>query len=235
MVDSVMRAVIRALQPEGSLWIPEDGAGLDLFFDGLATNEEEIRTFLAALAYIRSPELTTILSDLEKEFGLLPDSTLTEAETRARLLAAKVSNKGDGTADFMEERLQASGFNVQVHVNNPPVDPADFIEKTPTEMFGRTTTMFGRGTAMFGETEATLIINGRSSDGATPLPGSGDSEYWGLIFFVGGAATRDPVTDELTAILPASVKASRQDELINLIVKYKPLHSWAGLIATYTV
>jgi len=238
MADSLSRAILRALQPPGSLWTAEDGEDLDLLYDGIAANNEEIRAFLEDLAFIRSPEFTTVLSDLEKEFGLLPDSALTEAESRVRLAAAKTANKGDGTADFLESALQASGFNVQVHVNNPPVNPAGFLAVQAVAQFNVVTgavTMFGEPNSLFGGLGGTVIINGRTDDNESPLPGTGDSEYWGLIFFVGGAATRDPVTDELTAIAPATIKASRQDELINLIVKYKPLHTWAGLIATYTV
>lgn len=238
MADSLSRAILRALQPPGSLWIPEDGKDLDLLYDGMAVNTEEIRTFLQNLAYVRSPQLTTVLSDLEKEFGLLPDSALTEAERRVRLAAAKTANKGDGTSTFLESTLQASGFNVQVHVNNPPVDPAGFLAVQAVAQFNVVTgavTMFGEPDSLFGGLGGTVIINGRTDDNQSPLPGSGNSEYWPLIFFVGGAATRDPVTGALTAIAPATVKASRRDELVNLIVKYKPLHTWCGLIATYTV
>jgi hypothetical protein len=43
-----------------------------------------------------------------------------------------------------------------------------------------------------------------------------DSGYWGLIFFVGGEATRDP-----------------RSEFITLILRFKPMHSWAAVIANF--
>lgn len=61
-----------------------------------------------------------------------------------------------------------------------------------------------------------------------PLPT--EAGYWPLVFFVGGLATRDPVTDELTSIEFAEIPASRRDEIVSLIVKYKPAHSWCGLL-----
>lgn len=59
-----------------------------------------------------------------------------------------------------------------------------------------------------------------------------DSGYWGLIFFVGGDATRDG-SGFLIDIEPAEVPISREQELKRLILKYKPLHSWCGLIVNY--
>jgi hypothetical protein len=49
---------------------------------------------------------------------------------------------------------------------------------------------------------------------------------------VGGAATRDG-GGVLTAIAPAEVPMSRKDELIKLIVKYKPMFTWATLTVDY--
>jgi hypothetical protein len=57
-----------------------------------------------------------------------------------------------------------------------------------------------------------------------------DPGYWPLIFFVAGPATRDPVTKELIDIENGIVETFRKEELIRLIVQYKPLHSWCGLL-----
>ena len=58
--------------------------------------------------------------------------------------------------------------------------------------------------------------------------------YWPLIFFVGGPATRDPVTDEITDIEIAPVPIERRLEFRRIILKLKPMFSWAGLIVVYT-
>jgi hypothetical protein len=57
--------------------------------------------------------------------------------------------------------------------------------------------------------------------------------YWSMVFFVGGDATRDPVTGELTEIQIASVPIERKYEFRRIILKYKPLASWAGLVVVY--
>ena len=54
----------------------------------------------------------------------------------------------------------------------------------------------------------------------------------GLVFFVGGDATRDAQSGELTQIEFADVPEARREELRRIIVKYKPIHSWGALLIT---
>ena len=61
-----------------------------------------------------------------------------------------------------------------------------------------------------------------------------DPGYWGLIFFVGGPATFDPVTGELLTIEQYSVPNARRTEFRRIILRHKPLYSWGGLIIVYT-
>jgi hypothetical protein len=60
-----------------------------------------------------------------------------------------------------------------------------------------------------------------------------DSGYWPLIFFVGGAATRDPVTGALTEIEFYNIPSERRVEFRRVILKFKPLSTWGGLIVVY--
>lgn len=60
-----------------------------------------------------------------------------------------------------------------------------------------------------------------------------DAGYWPLIFFVGGAATRDPVTGAITDIEIAPVPIERRLEFRRIILKLKPMFSWGALIVVY--
>lgn len=75
-------------------------------------------------------------------------------------------------------------------------------------------------------------------DGVTMFPliydVPAEAGYWPLIFFVGGEATRDPVTGELTSIDIAPVAIERRDEFKRLILRYKPMASWAGLVVVWS-
>jgi hypothetical protein len=60
-----------------------------------------------------------------------------------------------------------------------------------------------------------------------------DGGYWPLIFFVSGLATRDPITGELTDIEIASIPTERESEFKKIILQYKPMASWAGLVCVF--
>lgn len=75
-------------------------------------------------------------------------------------------------------------------------------------------------------------------DGVTMFPliydVPADPGYWPLIFFIGGEATRDPVTGALTRIEIAPVAIERKAEFKRLILRYKPMAAWAGLVVVWS-
>lgn len=61
-----------------------------------------------------------------------------------------------------------------------------------------------------------------------------DPNLWGAFFFIGGDATRDPVTHKLTVIDNFDIPIERKPEFIRLVLKLKPAQTWAGLMINYT-
>lgn len=59
-----------------------------------------------------------------------------------------------------------------------------------------------------------------------------DSGYWPLMFFVGGDSTRN-ASGELTEIEIAQIPIERRLEFRRIILRYKPMCSWGGLIVVY--
>ena len=74
-MSNLTRAMIDDLKPPGPIWEPEEDGDLDLLFEAIADNYETVRLFLSALSDIRNPNTTTILDDLEREYGI-PTNTL---------------------------------------------------------------------------------------------------------------------------------------------------------------
>lgn len=228
------RSVIDALMPRGSAWTLEDDEGFDQLLNGIALNASHIRESLAGLARTRNPLLTSILHDLEREYGTIPDDSMDEQVRRQRLAAVQSARQGNGSADYLQSQLQQSGFDVQVHVNNPPIDPSLFILFAGASITGNEDALFGREGAMFAAKRGELLVNGPVYDNQElvryAIP---PSQYWPLVFFIGGNSSRDD-TGALTDITDATVPISRKGEFIRLIVKYKPMHAWAGLLIRYT-
>jgi len=152
------------------------------------------------------------LPELEDDYGVIPQDGQTEAERRIALDSFMFARSSSGAYDILQQKLQAAGFDVQVHVNSPAVDPALFIN-------------------FFSSPVGQLIINDPDLVEEYTLPV--DAGYWSQIFFVGGDATRDGLGN-LTAIDPANVDPERRQTLKNIILKYKPQFSWCAYVDTYT-
>jgi hypothetical protein len=264
MPETISRSMIDSNLPDGSAWNPSPDEDMDNLFEGIADGKEITREFLALLAKIRCPQSTPILSDLEIEYGIVPDERLTEQERRDRLEATKTATDSTGAWDFMQEKLQQAGFDVQVHPNDPAVDPNLFLTQTFQMVADGGAAFAGNQDAFAGISGGELIVNGdffvqsnlylNVASGGDAFAGNAgffagefdeirkdkieysiptNPGYWSLIFFVGGDATRDG-SGFLTDIIAAEVLQSRREELIRNIIKYKPPHSWCGLVVNYT-
>jgi len=271
-MPDLSRQIINTLLPEGIAWQPKSDDDYDLLLNGIGDNSDVIIDDMEQLAYLRDPERTIMLPDLEKEYGVIPVTGSTEEERRSRLKAFRYRRTSTGAADMMQAKLREAGFDdVYVHVNSPAIDPAMFLTQAFNMMCGDL--LPGGNDAQCGEPEAIcaslggeLIVNGdlfsqtpnyvNKCDepgvccGADIFCGDFDgykslsmdisyeiptvSGYWSLFFFVGGPATRDPVTNAITAIDFYGVPNQRRVEFRRTILRFKPLHSWGGLIVIYT-
>lgn len=263
------RDVLNVLMPKGSAWEPDQSSDYEKLLQGIAENSEAVRLDMDKLRDIRNPAKTSILSDLEKEFAVIPVAGSTIAERRERLASVMFLRNELPTYEVLEQKLQDAGFDVLVHANSPAVDPAIFLDQafqmTCDDLLpGGNDPQCGEPEAYCGRIGGELLVNGEifdqspnyttlcgealaQCDEPNALAGQYDSitlvpieyeiptvaGYWPLIFFVGGEATRDPVTDELTNIDIANIAIERRQEFRSLILKYKPMFSWAGLVVVY--
>ena len=161
MLNNLTRSILSALLPPGSIWEPTPDGDFDLLLDGISENYEDIRIFLDSLADIREPARTIILEDLEKEFGIIDNGSLAEAQRRDRLAAAKYIKNSDGSSDTLQARLQRAGFNVLVHINDPPVDPSDFVGANFKTVCGNASAICGGIGVICGTANSNqLLVNG---------------------------------------------------------------------------
>jgi uncharacterized protein YmfQ (DUF2313 family) len=263
--------MLDALMPTGAIWRPKENGYFDKLLDGFSSCFDFIKTFLDTLSEIRNPETTTMLSDLEREYGKSVNANLTEETRRMQLAAQKYSKLRNGSIDHLQSELDAAGFDVLVHENSPAVDPAIFLDQAFQMVADGDNAYAGHiplggppSDAFAGRLGGELLVNGAQiflsaaylmqAGGTFGYAGLDDAvagrydyftqslfQYdiptdpndWPLVFFVGGAATRDG-TGALTDIQTGFVPSTKEGEFKNIILKAKPAHSWAGLIITFT-
>lgn len=220
-----IQAIINAALPKGAIWEYSEDGDLDHLYQGIADNEGLIYEFLESLAYIRNALKTPFLEDLERDYGIVPDAALDEAERRQQL-KAMFPRRSSGTAEYLQEKLRELGItNVYVHRNDPPISPLGF----GWTIFGRVDAIFGRDNAQFGDAGVfgKLIVNGKSSDeDFTPIADSCIG-FWSAVFFIGGVATRDPSTHKIISIEYIEIPVKFKDIMIRTIMEVKPFHTWA--------
>lgn len=152
--------ILSSLLPDGALWRPAPGLGLDKFLEGMGNNEERIRQFLVNLAHIRDPDKTIVLSDLEKEFGIKTNNNISEADRRAQLAGVMYARRANGSRDFLQDQLQRAGYPLQVYDNAPATDPEPLIFDLAQIYCGDTLAQCGEPLARCASFNGELLVNG---------------------------------------------------------------------------
>jgi hypothetical protein len=252
-----------ALMPPGSIWRPKSGGDFDNFQEGLADSIEDVREDLDDLSEVRRPSTTTVLSDLEKEYGLTTDPNLSEAVRRMQLASKKFPKIRNGSKDHLQDALDAAGFNVQVHENSPAVDPAIFLDQAFQMVAGTTNAVAGNQDAFAGRVGGELLVNGDliiQTPAYIMQAGGVNAFAWNAqavagrfdvfnqnifqyeiptdpndwpLVFFVGGDAIRDGSGALTEIQLADVPNERKLEFKRTILKIKPTHSWAGLIIDY--
>lgn len=255
-MSKLTRDVLNSLLPKGSVWTPFTNSDLDKFLEGQADNYDQVLNRILDLSNIRNPELTPILEELEREYGISKNESLTEAQRRAFLNSYIFGSQGNGTPDDMEQRLQDAGFDVQVHTNDPAQDPQVILDQQFKMYAGGPNAYAGRPDAFARRVGGELIVNGdkyRQSPMYKSVAG-GSSAYAGnASMFAGsfeetetlkieypvptnpadwpllwyvGGDATRDIDGKITSIEQILQPEELRNEFLKIILRYKPLHTW---------
>jgi hypothetical protein len=145
--QTVMRAVLDAIEPPGPLWQPKPGGDEDNLRAGLSDCLQYVMDFLSGML-IRDPYSTGYLDELEREYGITPNTQLTTAQRVATLSLRKFHRNHTSTISTLQNALDlagfgAGGYGLQVLANDPPVDPGPFAIGAFQTYAGNTTACCG--------------------------------------------------------------------------------------------
>ncbi len=206
------RMTLNALWPKGSFWVPAEDDDYDELLDGVAENTQVVKDDLSDLADIRNPMKTTVLSDLENDYGIIYSAGATETERRQALKGFMFNRSTSGAYDQLQDKLQESGFDVLVIPNSPPIDPNIYYDPEYN-------------------LEGELVVNYLERNTLYDIPSN--PGYWPLFFFIGDSVTRDEYGN-ITNIAHINVPDGRRQAMKQIILRFKPLHSWCLLVEVRT-
>ncbi len=236
----LIKSAIQALLPEGAIWVPATDEELDQLLEAMSENWLEAYNSAFGLGDVRDSLKTQLLEELEREFGFLLNPALSEETRRQQITAVKYENTDQRNSDDdVQAFLNSAGFDVQVHHNDPAVDPALFAgdilaNGAISQQFPEYIMQCGGDVAFCGHQDA---VCGRfdtfslvTFEYDLPI----DPQVWPFIYFIGGTAVRDG-NGFLTAIAPAEMPLNRKSKFTELILSAKPWMDWAILIIDYTI
>lgn len=238
------KTLIETLWPDSQLGDIDPNGDLAKLFEGLASHYQDLYDVLFNLAYIRDPRLTNVLPDLEREFGIVTDTSLSEAVRRQMLAHVVYQRSTTASWEHLQNALIDAGFtNLIVTPNQPVVDPAD-VSSGAGEVLVNGTLYTNQSPAYYMAAGSSIAYAAHSrgfagyylSNNKTEKTYSIPSEIkahwtWRYIFWVGGAASGWPSSP---IVAQANIDSQRETQLKNLILKYKPSYTWCVLRINWT-
>ena len=245
MPKSFMRQVIDAFMPKGTIWRPSQGGDFDRFLDGVANNKQATLDDLKNLAHVRNPYRCPLgmLPDLEREFGILPNISLAEKARRSYLATIRYRKKTLATTQKLQNVLDGAGFGFNGHgllvTHNAPhaINPFLVMNSSWALAANNFPSIHCAGNSLIAFCSEMktgyYLVSGdcHQADDAAKINELSKS-YWPLVFFIGGAVTRD-LSGRITNIATVTMPAVYRQELNRLVLRIKPLGIWAAILVRY--
>ena len=256
-----MIGMFRYLLPTGKAWRLTINKQLRQFFEGLTWLQTDVKTYTDSAYTDMFPQTTRLLDELEAEYGYLPGS-LTEQERRDRL-SARMASVGGQSPKYLQNTLQAAGFNVYIHEwwsDDTPTarNPNEFLVNVGTLGWTLGNPYFTLGnpaaTLGGGGGNGTVLVNKivttvpefPNTLGNPAFTLGGATSTLGYFTSYAPKAKEYPIPND-PSLWPhflyfgaetfpelAQVPADRRDEFETLLLRICPAHLWLGLLIQYT-
>lgn len=200
MLNDVCKLIVKAALPKGKAWEIKPDGDYQKTIDGIGEVLALLCEKAETVRNVRNPLFTTLLDDLEREYGVLKNADLNEDERRAVLAEKKYNSIIAGNPERLQSILQQIDPQINVYQNSPAVDPTPFI---------------GQGFL--------IIDKGRGDSAGGSIP----ADSWPMVFFVGGEVTRD-VDGSILTMEELVLSIEREQLVTDAIVAYKGIYCWTA-------
>ncbi len=224
--------IFEHLLPDAAAWRLRAGKAIRAFFEGLTGAPADVRDFIDLVHEDLFPSTTRFLPEWERQFAL--SGVGSDADRRQQLSAAWQASGGQSPR-YLQDVLQAAGFDLYVHecwdpgaTPRAPYDPRLY---TTEPVVG--TVQCGEALAQCGETTAQcngFLVNdpgylvNLNLTPIAPPPVPDDSARWPFFIYIGAESFPNL----------ANVPASRRAELEQLLLRICPAQQWIVTLINWT-
>lgn len=234
-----MKNIVAARFPKGWAWSLDP---LGQLSQVLIAREESILSPIIDRAgdcgTVRNPFFCQDVNALADEFGAEPFTTGDIERFRSYLSTIVYTPNRTGSDTDIQNVLLESGYiGATVITNHHLQDFRPLVQTTPACWCGNPQSVCGNDTAFAGLNGYRVLANGDITDEFGNRPGydlGDDPEYWGYVFIVCGGVTLDG-NGLITGITTLEVSKDFEQQFKRLILRTKPIHSWAILFTEYVV
>ena len=228
--------IIQHLLPNARAWHITTNKQLREFFVALSDLGSDVKVFFDEIFNDIDPQKTRELDAWESQFALA-DNALSDQERRDRL-AATWQAVGGQDPRYIQDTLQAAGFDVYIHEwwepgTEPALDdPTPATPRDPSIILGGIIVYLNECGEVLAECGEALAEAGeRSTPPGYPLVNkdgtvyvvSADPAEWPYYLYIGGAVFGET----------AQIDPKRKDEFEDLCLKICPAQQWLGIIVEY--
>jgi uncharacterized protein YmfQ (DUF2313 family) len=233
---------LKHLLPRAKAWSLTIDKKLRQFFDGLSIIGSDFKIFDDGVYEDLFPETTRELDAWEAQFGLTDPVGLTTQQRRDRIDAAWKA-RGGQSPRYIQDRMQAAGFDVYVHEWwVPGTEPAIGVQACATARNPATYVpagnflvnklintgpvylwQAGEAGAQAGEADIQCGNFTSFENAPTVYPAPTDPTKWPYVLYIGGAVFPTLV----------DIPGEQRDEFENLLLKICPAQQWLGLLVGY--
>ncbi len=248
-----MLSLFQNLLPRARAWNTTADKWLRRFIDGLSDIVTGVQSHFDLIWYDIFPATTREIDAWEETFGLIYNKTLTEQERRDALAAAWAQTGGQSPS-YIQNQLQAAGFDVYIHdwwATISPVTPNNPFAAGGAyplvNLYVGNNTIFDPPECIDPSTPGVLATDVPECTNEADMGiSSGDVfECQPLGVIAGGPKTYNFPTDPdkwpyiiyiagATFGTPANIPAERRLEFESLCLKICPAHLWLGITVNYT-
>lgn len=246
-----IKAATRQLYPTGRAFRMPEGGDMEKMHDGLAVSENQaVEDSVAIFDHLFPDNANFLATDAERweqRLGMISNASVSLADRKAAIIR-KMNHPGSILArqshDYLQDRLQAAGFDVWIHENIP--------EQTPAAVLEAVLGLGEMGTGEMGELEMGSaaayypLLFTFSEMGELEM---GGGEMGGVVFNQMVANHINEIADSFFDISPnyrstffvggqilgtfADIDVNRKDEFRQLILRIKPAQSVGLLFINY--